>query len=160
MFEYINLETGSNWNNLISTRLIYTILSTLRCCIVCSTFWFFIKKWTNKNPDCLWLYIFLFLSQEYILYFDLRITMAWIILWTTYYWLETMADNNRGGSSTNEITYYLNIENAKILAFCIVCGFVMYHGVLHLKYGKLLNDGLYKFPNVTPSSYNVLMLCS
>lgn len=47
-----------------------------------------------------------------------------------------MADNNRGGSSTNEITYYLNIENAKILAFCIVCGFVMYHGVLHLKYGN------------------------
>lgn len=68
-----------------------------------------------------------------------------------------MADNNRGGSSTNEITYYLNIENAKILAFCIVCGFVMYHGVLHLKYGKLLNDGLYEFSNDTPSSYNLTM---
>lgn len=76
-------------------------------------------------------------SPKYISYFDLRTTVAWIFLWTTYYWLETMADNNRGGSSTNEITYYLNIENAKILAFCIVCGFVMYHGVLHLKYGKL-----------------------
>lgn len=66
-----------------------------------------------------------------------------------------MADNNRGGSSTNEITYYLNIENAKILAFCIVCGFVMYHGVLHLKYGKLLNEGLYEFYNETPSSYSM-----
>ncbi|XP_048756375.2 N-acetylneuraminate 9-O-acetyltransferase-like isoform X1 [Ostrea edulis] len=60
-----------------------------------------------------------------------------------------MADNNRGGSTTNEITYYLNVENAKILAFCLVCGFVMYHGVLHLKYGNdsckwLLSDG--RFP--------------
>lgn len=70
-----------------------------------------------------------------------------------------MADNNRGGSSTNEITYYLNIENAKILAFCIVCGFVMYHGVLHLKYGKPLNEGLYEFYNETPSSYNAAMQC-
>lgn len=66
-----------------------------------------------------------------------------------------MADNNRGGSSTNEITYYLNIENAKILAFCIVCGFVMYHGVLHLKYGKPLNEDLYEFYNETPSSYTM-----
>lgn len=66
-----------------------------------------------------------------------------------------MADNNRGGSSTNEITYYLNIENAKILAFCIVCGFVMYHGVLHLKYGKRLKEGLYEFYNETPSSYTM-----
>lgn len=96
-------------------------------------------------------------SPKYISYFDLRTTVAWIILWTTYYWLETMADNNRGGSSTNEITYYLNIENAKILAFCIVCGFVMYHGVLHLKYGKPLNEGLYEFYNETPSSYNAAM---
>lgn len=70
-----------------------------------------------------------------------------------------MADNNRGGSSTNEITYYLNIENAKILAFCIVCGFVMYHGVLHLKYGKPLNEGLYEFYNEMPSSYNAAMQC-
>lgn len=114
-------------------------------------------KWTKNNTDSLWLYFFLSLtpSPKYISYFDLRTTVAWIFLWTTYYWLETMADNNRGGSSTNEITYYLNIENAKILAFCIVCGFVMYHGVLHLKYGKLLNEGLYEFYNETPSSYTM-----
>lgn len=114
-------------------------------------------KWTKNNTDSLWLYFFLSLPvlYKYISYFDLRTTVAWIFLWTTYYWLETMADNNRGGSSTNEITYYLNIENAKILAFCIVCGFVMYHGVLHLKYGKLLNEGLYEFYNETPSSYTM-----
>lgn len=114
-------------------------------------------KWRKNNTDSLWLYFFLSLtpSPKYISYFDLRTTVAWIFLWTTYYWLETMADNNRGGSSTNEITYYLNIENAKILAFCIVCGFVMYHGVLHLKYGKLLNEGLYEFYNETPSSYTM-----
>lgn len=114
-------------------------------------------KWTKNNTDSLWLYFFLSLtpSPKYISYFDLRTTVAWIFLWTTYYWLETMADNNRGGSSTNEITYYLNIENAKILAFCIVCGFVMYHGVLHLKYGKPLNEGLYEFYNETPSSYSM-----
>lgn len=117
--------------------------------------WFI--KWRKNNTDSLWLYFFLSLtpSPKYISYFDLRTTVAWIFLWTTYYWLETMADNNRGGSSTNEITYYLNIENAKILAFCIVCGFVMYHGVLHLKYGKLLNEGLYEFYNETPSSYTM-----
>lgn len=114
-------------------------------------------KWRKNNTDSLWLYFFLSLtpSPKYISYFDLRTTVAWIFLWTTYYWLETMADNNRGGSSTNEITYYLNIENAKILAFCIVCGFVMYHGVLHLKYGKLLHEGLYEFYNETPSSYTM-----
>lgn len=114
-------------------------------------------KWRKNNTDSLWLYFFLSLtpSPKYISYFDLRTTVAWIFLWTTYYWLETMADNNRGGSSTNEITYYLNIENAKILAFCIVCGFVMYHGVLHLKYGKPLNEGLYEFYNETPSSYSM-----
>lgn len=114
-------------------------------------------KWRKNNTDSLWLYFFLSLtpSPKYISYFDLRTTVAWIFLRTTYYWLETMADNNRGGSSTNEITYYLNIENAKILAFCIVCGFVMYHGVLHLKYGKLLNEGLYEFYNETPSSYSM-----
>lgn len=114
-------------------------------------------KWRKNNTDSLWLYFFLSLPvlYKYISYFDLRTTVAWIFLWTTYYWLETMADNNRGGSSTNEITYYLNIENAKILAFCIVCGFVMYHGVLHLKYGKPLNEGLYEFYNETPSSYTM-----
>lgn len=44
-----------------------------------------------------------------------------------------MAD--KPSSSTHEITYYLNVENAKILAFLIVSGFVVYHGFIHIKYG-------------------------
>ena len=45
-----------------------------------------------------------------------------------------MAD--KSGSSTHEITYYLNVENAKVVAFLMVSGFIVYHGFIHLKYGK------------------------
>ena len=45
-----------------------------------------------------------------------------------------MAD--KSGSTTHEITYYLNVENAKILAFLMVTGFVVYHGFIHIKYSK------------------------
>lgn len=105
-----------------------------------------IRNWKiSFNPNCSQIK-FKSYQKMHLLDFLLTVT-KWIdvkkkleisppnLLGATYYWLETMADNNRGGSSTNEITYYLNVENAKILAFCIVCGFVMYHGVLHLKYG-------------------------
>ncbi|KAL5006102.1 hypothetical protein ScPMuIL_017260 [Solemya velum] len=59
-----------------------------------------------------------------------------------------MADS-RSGSATREITYFLNVENAKLLALCMVTGFIMYHGVIHFKYGSdscqwLLSDG--RFP--------------
>ncbi|XP_067685782.1 N-acetylneuraminate 9-O-acetyltransferase-like isoform X1 [Haliotis asinina] len=52
-------------------------------------------------------------------------------------------------TSTHEITHYLNVENAKIAAFLMVSGFILYHGVLHLKFGNdsctwLLSDG--RFP--------------
>ncbi|XP_050419398.2 N-acetylneuraminate 9-O-acetyltransferase isoform X1 [Patella vulgata] len=52
-------------------------------------------------------------------------------------------------SSTHEITHYINVENAKIVAFLMVVGFVMYHSIIHLKYGNdsckwLLSDG--RFP--------------
>lgn len=30
----------------------------------------------------------------------------------------------------------LNAKNAKKVAFCLVIGFVAYHGMLHLRYGK------------------------
>lgn len=30
----------------------------------------------------------------------------------------------------------LNVENAKLLAFVLVLGFIGYHGILHLRYGK------------------------
>ena len=39
-------------------------------------------------------------------------------------------------TTTHEITYYLNIENAKIIALFMVTGFLMYHGVIHLKYSR------------------------
>lgn len=45
-----------------------------------------------------------------------------------------MAD--KSSSSTHEITYYLNVENAKIVAFIMVSGFIMYHGFIHVKYSK------------------------
>ena len=35
-----------------------------------------------------------------------------------------------------EFTKYLNVEIAKIVAFLMVMSFVMYHGVIHMKYGK------------------------
>lgn len=30
----------------------------------------------------------------------------------------------------------LNVDNAKLLAFFLVLGFIGYHGILHLRYGK------------------------
>ncbi|KAK7113317.1 N-acetylneuraminate (7)9-O-acetyltransferase-like isoform X2 [Littorina saxatilis] len=52
-------------------------------------------------------------------------------------------------SSTSEITQYINVENAKLVALVIVLGFVGYHGSIHLKYGSdscrlLMSDG--RFP--------------
>ncbi|XP_045495488.1 N-acetylneuraminate 9-O-acetyltransferase [Colias croceus] len=43
----------------------------------------------------------------------------------------------------------LNVENAKLLAFFLVLGFIGYHGILHLRYGPdsctwLLSSGRYK----------------
>ncbi|KAJ8321058.1 hypothetical protein KUTeg_002645, partial [Tegillarca granosa] len=53
-----------------------------------------------------------------------------------------MADN-RTQASSHEITYYLNIENAKLVALCMVVGFVMYHGVIRLKYGMVFSSITY-----------------
>ncbi|XP_022830222.1 N-acetylneuraminate 9-O-acetyltransferase [Spodoptera litura] len=52
-------------------------------------------------------------------------------------------------SSAEWIIDQLNVENAKLLAFVLVIGFIGYHGVLHLKYGSdsctwLLTAGRYK----------------
>lgn len=30
----------------------------------------------------------------------------------------------------------LNVENAKLVAFVLVIGFIGYHGILHLRYGE------------------------
>ncbi|KAJ0178071.1 hypothetical protein K1T71_005894 [Dendrolimus kikuchii] len=52
-------------------------------------------------------------------------------------------------SSAEWIIDQLNVENAKLLAFVLVIGFIGYHGVLHLRYGPdsctwLLSSGRYK----------------
>lgn len=35
-----------------------------------------------------------------------------------------------------EVTHYFNVGNAKRVAYCILIGFVLYHGAIHLKYGR------------------------
>ncbi|KAJ8715881.1 hypothetical protein PYW08_013166 [Mythimna loreyi] len=52
-------------------------------------------------------------------------------------------------TSAEWIIDHLNVENAKLLAFVLVIGFIGYHGVLHLRYGSdsctwLLTSGRYK----------------
>ncbi|XP_059058073.1 N-acetylneuraminate 9-O-acetyltransferase [Achroia grisella] len=52
-------------------------------------------------------------------------------------------------SSAEWIIEQLNVENAKLLAFVLVIGFIGYHGILHLRYGPdsctwLLSSGRYK----------------
>ncbi|PSN53759.1 hypothetical protein C0J52_06243 [Blattella germanica] len=53
------------------------------------------------------------------------------------------------GRSAAEIIQQINVKNAKLLALTLVIGFVIYHGMLHLRYGIdsckwLLSDGRYK----------------
>ncbi|GFG40632.1 hypothetical protein Cfor_06669 [Coptotermes formosanus] len=57
--------------------------------------------------------------------------------------------SNKQGKSAAEIIQQINVKNAKLLALTLVIGFVIYHGVLHLRYGIdsckwLLSDGRYK----------------
>ncbi|XP_052758929.1 N-acetylneuraminate 9-O-acetyltransferase [Galleria mellonella] len=52
-------------------------------------------------------------------------------------------------SSAEWFIEQLNVENAKLLAFFLVIGFIGYHGILHLRYGPdsctwLLSSGRYK----------------
>jgi hypothetical protein len=44
--------------------------------------------------------------------------------------------SSKQGKSAAEIIQQINAKNAKLLALALVIGFVMYHGILHLKYGK------------------------
>jgi len=34
-----------------------------------------------------------------------------------------------------DLVQQINAKNAKLLAFCMVLGFISYHGILHLQYG-------------------------
>ena len=47
-----------------------------------------------------------------------------------------MVENQRPTSPSAEITRYLNVENAKLVAFFMTVGFIMYHGIIHAKYGQ------------------------
>lgn len=38
-----------------------------------------------------------------------------------------------------ELIKKINAKNAKYIAFSLVLGFVLYHGMIHLRYGKLIN---------------------
>jgi hypothetical protein len=44
--------------------------------------------------------------------------------------------SSKQGKSAAEIIQQINAKNAKLLALALVMGFVLYHGMLHLKYGK------------------------
>lgn len=39
-------------------------------------------------------------------------------------------------TSAEWIIDQLNVENAKLVAFVLVIGFIGYHGILHLRYGN------------------------
>lgn len=55
-------------------------------------------------------------------------------------------------NGSTKAEYYiqqLNATNAKKVAFCLVLGFICYHGLIHLRYGTdsckwLLSDGRFK----------------
>lgn len=45
-------------------------------------------------------------------------------------------------NNVNKAEYYiqqLNSSNAKKVALCLVLGFICYHGLIHLRYGELMN---------------------
>jgi hypothetical protein len=44
--------------------------------------------------------------------------------------------SNKQGKSAAEIIQQINAKNAKLLALALVIGFIIYHGMLHLRYGK------------------------
>ncbi|XP_046397120.1 N-acetylneuraminate 9-O-acetyltransferase [Ischnura elegans] len=57
--------------------------------------------------------------------------------------------SSKQGRSAAEIIQQINAKNAKIFALILVLGFIMYHGMLHFRYGIdsctwLLSDGEYK----------------
>lgn len=44
--------------------------------------------------------------------------------------------SSKQGRSAAEIIQQINIKNAKIIAFSMLVGFVVYHSMLHLKFGE------------------------
>lgn len=57
--------------------------------------------------------------------------------------MERLETDDGGGerpeNNVNKAEYYiqqLNSSNAKKVALCLVLGFIFYHGLIHLRYGK------------------------
>jgi hypothetical protein len=46
------------------------------------------------------------------------------------------AEASTKGKSAAEIIQQINAKNAKLLALTLVIGFIIYHGMLHMRYGK------------------------
>lgn len=52
--------------------------------------------------------------------------------------------NERPENNVIKAEYYisqLNSSNAKKVALCLVLGFICYHGLIHLRYGKSISIG-------------------
>lgn len=47
-----------------------------------------------------------------------------------------MVTDNKNKSKAEQLIDQINADNAKRIALLLVIGFVIYHGVLHLRYGK------------------------
>ena len=57
--------------------------------------------------------------------------------------MEELPQNH--SSPTREITLYFNVNNAKAGAFILVLGFILYHGFIHLKYGKMFEETAFNY---------------
>lgn len=53
--------------------------------------------------------------------------------------MEMVEPIERPDNGVSKAEYYiqqLNVNNAKKVALCLVLGFICYHGLIHLRYGK------------------------
>lgn len=47
------------------------------------------------------------------------------------------SDRRKPERSAEKIIKQINSKNAKLVAFGLIIGFILYHGVIHLRFGKL-----------------------
>lgn len=65
---------------------------------------------------------------------------------------------NKHGRSAAEIIQQINIKNAKVLAFILIVGFIIYHGLLHWRYGKFKQTSYFR--NISQVLTMVNSFCS
>jgi hypothetical protein len=51
-----------------------------------------------------------------------------------------------------DLVQQINAKNAKLLAFCMVLGFISYHGILHLQYGHSIQSNAKKLTRLNRRS--------